>query len=155
MRFENKYAYKIAVHWIDPAGGDLQLYTLEANSATDMRTTEGHVFFAKSMHGTRLHPHSTVIQEGTGVYSFGPPVESIETNYIQQPPQIVPAVQPNAHINNKHDILIPGTFDSTYLPHPSLKAIGRRTTSMAAKFRCLVPKLDYWYFMLLSSLHLS
>ena len=47
VRFENKYAYKIAVHWIDPAGGDLQLYTLEANSATDMRTTEGHVYFAK------------------------------------------------------------------------------------------------------------
>ena len=110
---------------------------------------------SQCIHGTRLHPHSTAIQEGTGVYSFGPPVESIETNYIQQPPQIVPAVQPNAHINNKHDILIPGTFDSTFLPHPSLKAIGRRTTSMAAKFRCLVPKLDYWYFMLLSSLHLA
>jgi hypothetical protein len=29
--------------------------------------------------------------------------------------------------------------------HPNIEIIGQRTTSMAAKFRCLAPKADYYY----------
>ena len=138
VNINNNYNHPISVYWVNPAGGDIELFTIPGQDSLGMKSTIGHEFYALSEDHTRIQPTLITMIRGVDSYTFAPDDESKVT---ASTPHFVRSSQSS----NKHHILIPGTFDTSFLPHPSLKAIGRRTTSMAAKFRCLVPKLDYWY----------
>jgi hypothetical protein len=135
----NKYTDQtVSVFWEDVnTGNDVKLFEINPLEMVDVSTSLGHYFYAlTSDSNERAHPYSVIIDRDVASYSFGPPKE----RRPQKAAPTLPIKSPGRRVDSGRH----ADIDRNYLKHPSIRPIGRHTTSMAAKFRCLVPKMDYW-----------
>lgn len=108
---------------------DVKITEILPKEKASIKTLDGHVFYAELVDDgsyedlddiTEITPRKIMITRAKKAYRFGP---------------ATPA-KPASHEMS--------TAKAGGM-HPAVKIIGRRTTAMSAKFKCLLPKVDYYY----------
>jgi hypothetical protein len=140
----------VIVYWEDPNDEqDVELFRIDPNQMVEVSTTVGHSFHAITARtGRRTSPFKVTIVPDVSSYAFGPsrgnepaaaplPREPVRSTKSTDSTRSAASAGSTRHAD----------IDRNFFKHPSIKPIGRTTTSMAAKFRCLVPKMDYWYVL--------
>ena len=119
---------EISVYWKDqskPNNDGVFMFDLAAQGSTVMNTMAGHMFYAdfKDVEAAKLAGFSTPRCKPSAIL-IGPDNKN-EYSFGTSSPvlQTAPSV----------------------LSHPLISVIGRGTTSMSAIFRCLAPKVDYYF----------
>ena len=123
----------ISVYWQDQSRPDepgVFMYDLEALQTTTMNTVTGHSFYAEfkdkkkataaGYTAARCTPLLISIEPSPkDFYAFGSSPGSVSPPALSKTPQVA--------------------------SHPLIKIIGQPTTAMSAIFRCLAPKVDYYF----------
>lgn len=119
---------EISVYWKDqskPNTEGIFMFDLVAQGSTVMNTMAGHMFYAefKNVEAAKLAGFSAPRCKPSAIL-IGPDNKN-EYTFGSSSPVIETA--------------------PSVLSHPLISIIGRGTTSMSAIFRCLAPKVDYYY----------
>eukprot|EP00596_Hydrurales_sp_CCMP1899_P002164 CAMPEP_0119036466 /NCGR_PEP_ID=MMETSP1177-20130426/4191_1 /TAXON_ID=2985 /ORGANISM="Ochromonas sp, Strain CCMP1899" /LENGTH=495 /DNA_ID=CAMNT_0006996387 /DNA_START=200 /DNA_END=1687 /DNA_ORIENTATION=- len=118
----------IEIFWVDPDSyEEYSIDILEPNSEGVLRTFDDHRFHAKEVGNYDVILGQIIIIEGISSYSVG----------SQETKKIITAADGIIQEDKQHKIQI--------ITDPQVTIIGKRTTAMAAKFRCLCSSIDYYF----------
>jgi hypothetical protein len=151
-------------------GSDVFMMELPPLGVQEITTTVGHHFtaFPSSDNSVILSPQQIRITGETTLYSFKcanckPSVSADNSTAAAKCASSIPMVNRISNSGDDHtekveeilehftslqnDSTAPPVTEEPVLsrPHPSVRVIGMRSTAMAAKFRCLVPKTEYYF----------
>jgi hypothetical protein len=119
----------IVLFWEDPITfREVELMEIEHTDSRIVDTFNGHSFHAKEKGKNERLPEKIIISQNDAFYSVGPE-ETIKKNVI------LDGITQEYKPMKKEKVEVKNT----------ITIIGQRTTAMAAKFRCLVSSMDYYY----------
>jgi len=117
----NNYDHILNIYWsagdIESNNNDVMIAQLNPAEDSIVNTFEGHTFYGilANENRERAEPFQITISKHISAYSFGP----------------------SSTTDNKSK--------SKQHPHPAIKILDKKSYSVAAKFRCLLPACDYYY----------
>ncbi|RYY82517.1 hypothetical protein EON63_13160 [archaeon] len=126
----NFYNESLDVYWISNTGEEVFMGGATAGEAMGLTTFEGHAFTART-HTTQVpaYPSRITISKSIENYSFGPNPSHTQT---QTTPQTSMLETTPSHNPTERKLFF--------------KYLNKRSSSVAVKFRCLVPKgVDVYY----------
>lgn len=118
----------IELYWEDPnTDEEYSILTIEPNSTATLNTFSGHIFIAKQISDFDIILDEIIILENIDLYSVG----------LQETKKVITATDGIIREDKQ--------CEAQVIADPQVKIIGKRTTAMAAKFRCLCSSVDYYY----------